>query len=406
MNCSYFKSNLISLITIVVLLFGTLSYSNAQEATSILSGSVVGVDGNPVAGLSIALQPFDPINEAQHLGYLSFLESQTDEEGRFSIANIVPVLVQLIVLPHDAPDYEILSVRIELVTIYQDRVSISDGIALSIKPGTHIKNVEIIAKPRLRIRGQVIFADGTPLANASVKIKARRRSPDGMGSGSSSSSARTDDAGYFVEYVHTPGIYTVTVNYRGLSATPKPFLLQEDERKDDVIFTFKGEPISPDSPGDRVEASVEASTSPWLGPGVWVVNPTNGHAYKSIHCKSWDDANLQAVAEEAYLVAINDADEQKWILDIFGYRPYWIGLTDFAEEGEWSWASGEPVTYTNWTLHEPMDAGSSEEDHVFMGHALNGEWSDISIEGMAWKFIQMAIIERNGPPGKTPVEGK
>ena len=137
-----------------------------------------------------------------------------------------------------------------------------------------------------------------------------------------------------------------------------------------------------------------------------MVNPTNGHAYKSIHCKSWADANLQAVAEEAYLVAINDADEQKWILDIFGYRPYWIGLTDFAEEGEWSWASGEPVTYTNWTLHEPMDAGSSEEDHVFMGHALNGEWSDISIEGMAWKFIQMAIIERNGPPGKTPVEGK
>ena len=275
MNCSYFKSNLISLITIVVLLFGTLSYSNAQEATSILSGSVVGVDGNPVAGLSIALQPFDPINEAQHLGYLSFLESQTDEEGRFSIPNIVPVLVQLIVLPHDAPDYEILSVRIELVTIYQDRVSISDGIALSIKPGTHIKNVEIIAKPRMRIRGQVIFADGTPLANASVKIKARRRSPDGMGSGSSSSSARTDDAGYFVEYVHTPGIYTVTVNYRGLSATPKPFLLQEDERKDDVIFTFKGEPISPDSPGDRVEASVEASTSPMAGPG-----SMGGQSYK------------------------------------------------------------------------------------------------------------------------------
>ncbi len=402
MNCSCSRFHLISLTAIVVCLFGTLPHGIAQEPKSTLSGRVVDVNGNPIAGLPIALQPFDPTNEAQYLGYLSFLESQTDEAGRFSIANIVPVLVQLIVLPHDAPDYEILSVRIGLVTIYQDSISISDGIALSIKPGTHIENVEIVAKPRMRMRGQVIFADGTPLANASVNIKARRRPPDGMGSGGLRFPARTDDAGYFVKYMDTPGIYTVTVNYRGLSATPKPFLLQEGERKDDVIFTFKSEPISSDSLAGRVEAS----TSPWLGAGVWVVNPTNGHAYKSIHCKSWDDANSQAVTENAHLVAINDEAEQKWLSEIFGPRPYWIGLTDIAEEDEWSWTSGEPVTYTNWTLHEPMDAGSGEEDHVFMGHALNGEWSDISIEGAAWKFIQMAIIERDSHPDKTPTKEK
>ena len=406
MNRSCFKLNLISLTAIAVLLFGASSHGIAQEATSTMSGHVVGVDEKPIAGLPIALQPFDIVDEVQHLGYLSFLESQTDEAGHFSIANIVPVSVQLLVLPHDAPNYEILYIKIGMVTIYQDRMSSSDGITFSIKPGTHIENVEVIAKPRIRIRGRVVFADETPLAKASVKIRARHRLPDGRGSGSSSSSARTDDAGYFVEYVDEPGLYMVTVNYRGLSAISEPFLLQEGERKDDVLFTFDSEPISTDSPTGRVEASAEASTSPLPGAGAWVVNPANGHAYKSIHCESWVDANSQAVAEDAHLVAINDAAEQKWLSDIFGSRPYWIGLTDFAKEGEWSWTSGEPVTYTNWTFHEPMDADIGEEDYVFMGHAPNGEWSDISTEGAAWQFIQMAIIERDNPPGKAPVEEK
>ena len=402
MNRSCFKSNPISLTAIVVLLFGVLSYSNAQEATSTLSGSVVDVDGKPITGISIAIQPSETFDGRERQGHFFVLKSQTDDAGRFSIANITPVSAQLVILPYDEPDHEILSVKMVRVTVYQQELPPFGGIVFALKPGTHIKNVEVIAKPRMRIRGRVVFADGTPLAKARIRINTRSRSLDGQGSGSSSGGSQTDDAGYFIKYVDSPGLYTVTVSYQELSTTAEPFPLQEGERKDNVLFTFESEPIPTDAPRGRVRAS----TSPAPGEGVWVVNPANRHAYKSIRCESWNDANSQATAEDAHLVTINDEAEQKWLSEIFGSRPYWIGLTDLDKEGEWRWTSGEPVTYTNWAPYEPMDANRGEEDHVFMGHSPTGEWSDVSPEDGAWRSIRMAILEKEHLPAKPSAEDK
>ena len=50
----------------------------------------------------------------------------------------------------------------------------------------------------------------------------------------------------------------------------------------------------------------------------WVVNPTNGHIYKKIRCKRWEDARATATAEGAHLVSINDEAEQKWLVETFG----------------------------------------------------------------------------------------
>ena len=402
MNCLCFRLILIALTAIVVLSLSVSSHGIAQEATSTLSGRVVGVDGIPIAGFPIAIQPFTIVDGVRRRETSPLLESQTDDAGHFTISNIVPTSVQLVTPPYDAPEYEILSIKIGLAIAYQNQMSHPGGITFAIKPGTHVEDVEVTVKLRMRLRGQIVFPNGKPLANQTVDIKARYYQLDGTGYGSSSSSAGTDDDGYFVEYVDKPGLYTVTVSHQGLSATAEPFLIQEGKRKDGVLFTFEDKPILTRSPFDRVEVSAGASLMPSPGVGMWVVNPTSGHAYKRIRCKSWDDANIQAVAEDAHLVTINDAAEQQWLSETFGPSPYWIGLTDFAKEGEWGWTSGEPVTYTNWAPHEPTDADRGEEDYVVM----RGKWSDVGTESAEWQSTRMAIIEKGGVPPKLPAEEK
>ena len=400
MNRSYFKFNLLSLTAIAGLLFGVPSHGIAQEVTSTLSGRIVDIERNPVSGFVLAIEPFEGINGTEQRGYIPSVESQTDDAGRFSISNIVPTSVQLVT---QTSGYVIQFIKIGTVAVYQHEPSPFGGIAFTIKPSAHIENVEVVVKSRMRMRGRIVSADGTPLISARIGIEIRQRYLNGMGHGTSSCGTRTDDAGYWVQHVDTPALYTITVNYQGLSATVGPFMLQDGERKDDIDIMFDEDKlISIDSSSGRVEASAGASTSPSAGAGVWVVNPTNGHAYKSIHCKSWDGANSQAIAEDAHLVAINDVAEQKWLVEIFGWQPYWIGLTDFAEEGEWTWTNGEPVTYTNWAPHEPMDDDRGEENYVVMFE----EWSDVNTESVEWQMIRMAIIEKEHLPAKPSSEEK
>ncbi len=258
---------------------GSAKSSNAQFSVAAsesgsnklaFSGRVVDTDGNPIAGFPIAVGPLKsidgkikPIFSFDWLfmrALTSTLKSDTDDEGRFSISGIKPGPLQFMAQPNpvtsdDMPphsynqdnfvDAEVLSIDIGVMTFYpsiQQQLP-HGGITFTIEPGTHVENIEIVVRPRMRIRGQVVFTDGTPLAKAKVLISVRWREFDGEGMGSGGGLPRTDDAGYFVHYVDEPGFYSVAVEFQGLSATSEQFAVEAGQRHDRLVITLDSQPI-------------------------------------------------------------------------------------------------------------------------------------------------------------------
>ncbi|MEO1524755.1 MAG: DUF4347 domain-containing protein [Planctomycetota bacterium] len=90
---------------------------------------------------------------------------------------------------------------------------------------------------------------------------------------------------------------------------------------------------------------------------------------------SWEEAQAEAIAIGGNLVSINDADEESFLQSAFGTsQTFWIGLNDAAIEGEFVWANGDPVTYTNWRDSEPNDLGG--QDYAMMNSGIELQWDD------------------------------
>ena len=406
MRRSYVSSLVVCISSIILLFSGSF-----KSVATTFSGRVVDEAGKPVPDVEVALPGFrvtTPQDQDEPV-FLPSQQAETNEDGEFLISDITSPSVQLMLLPfRGAPPfrgaaYEIRAATIEGISFYIDENrGRYGGLTFAIAPGADVEDVEIIVRPRMRIRGRVLSANGIPLRNERIGIRIERRRIEGRGGGGGGGTRDLDADGYFVEYIERPAYYTVSVEYQGQSATSEEILLEEGERHDKLVLTLDNKPpLKPDRAVARAPDRKHFEAA-WNRDrqGIWAVNPENRHAYKRIYCESREEAHTRAVEQGAHLVAINDAAEQEWLLEVFGRENYWIGLTDASKIESLHWDNGEPVTYTNWSQSEKTaggeEVGQADEANqnytVLIG--LTGKWQETRQGNPLARLTQRAILEK------------
>ena len=400
-----FRIHFVFFILIMCVGYCELNVGIAQEANTIISGRVIYPDGEPVTGVNIT--------ESNSKSY-----SKTDTAGKFILPNISSGNIQLRI-PNNS--INIRSVKIGRVTYFYQNSSARSAVLFSIVPGTIINGVEVIAEERKQIQGRIIFKNGKPLKNTFLNIEMDTLTLFRQTNTTSKTSISTNANGYFQHSIYTPSIVALTIQYRGLSAATEPFLIQSGKQPVTYVLKLNGNPDDFTLPPPVV---VRNSPDRFMYisnmPGVWVINPRNGHAYKWIKCSDRRDAEIRAEKENAYLVTITSEAEQRWIESVFSGRGYyWIGITDKEQEGRWIWENGEIVSYTNWEeprkdnlelitttpaflkyfgFKDERERHKNEiQDYAMMTFSTdrNGKWKKVDSKGPIHRgFKQMAIIEK------------
>ncbi len=117
-----------------------------------------------------------------------------------------------------------------------------------------------------------------------------------------------------------------------------------------------------------------ASAATIAGP---LTYPATGHTYYLLAAKGWTASEAEALTLGGHLVTLNDLAENDWVFDSFApivralqpsgdFQPsLWIGLSDAAVDGIFTWVNGEAVSFTHWDVGQPNNSGG-DQDYVFM----------------------------------------
>lgn len=102
-------------------------------------------------------------------------------------------------------------------------------------------------------------------------------------------------------------------------------------------------------------------------------------------------AILGCVNMGATLVSIESQADQDAVFALTGSTGGWIGLTDFLNEGTFSWVDGSPVSYTNWRSNAPNNGNNNQ--HCTQIRPNDGEWDDVICDKN-----QQYVCQKNARP--------
>ena len=149
-----------------------------------------------------------------------------------------------------------------------------------------------------------------------------------------------------------------------------------------------------------------------------IVNSANGHLYYLLPTNSWTASEAKAVSLGGHLVTIRSQAEQNFVYTNFGNfggvaRNLWMGMRRSPSNYNlFVWASGEPVTYTNWAPGEPNNCGGVETRVMMYSSATGapGKWNDATDAGTSgcdgsiltggWPY---GVVEVNSLSNATPL---
>ena len=128
-----------------------------------------------------------------------------------------------------------------------------------------------------------------------------------------------------------------------------------------------------------------------------------GHKYELYNeSMTWESAKLFCEKKGGHLVTISDEKENEFVngmrcrnLSTDYQQSIWLGGSDTANEGTWSWITGEAFTYSNWEPNEPN--GGTTQNYLQM--YSSGNWDDVQNETGRFVVCEYDSVQ----PKLTPV---
>lgn len=149
-----------------------------------------------------------------------------------------------------------------------------------------------------------------------------------------------------------------------------------------------------------------ASTAANAAVSVTATDTFDGHTYYLLSTDTWTASESFATTLGGHLVTVNDAAENNWLINTafngFGtQKSLWIGFERKLLDDSTSpfkWASGQAVTFTNWSSGEPNNASDVFGEHENYVHTYtNGTWNDLA-NSSGYSGSKYGVVEVSSVP--------